>query len=237
MTQPNYTPYDKGMASPFDLPLTCYDPRAFLRTGLDFIHLVERPEVGEQWDAPSALERMTVGGVAAHGLTALDDILDHCERPEPATHRFLGIVEYYRAARLDKRADLDLPGHAFIIEDAQAKADEGRDEVLRRARANLDQLRWVLPAMAPDKRVYLPRQPPMAGALAMMVANRTVELAVHSDDVAVSVGLPSPPLDPAAGSMIFTVLISIARKMNGDIELMRALARAERARPEAARAL
>ena len=225
------------MANPYDLPLTCYDACAFLRTGLDFIGLVERPEVGEQWDAPSAVERMTIGGVAAHGLTALDDILDHCERPEPATPRFIGLVEYYRAARLDRRADLDLPGHSFIREDAAAKAAEGRDAVVAKARANLDQLRWVLPAMAPDKRVYLPRQPPMAGALAMMVANRTVELAAHMDDVAVSVGIPTPEIDPAAGSMILTVLVSIARKMNNDTQLMRAMARTERARPEAVRAL
>lgn len=225
------------MASLYDLPLTCYNPRAFLRTGLDFIELVERPEVAEQWEAPSAVEGMTVGGVAAHGLTALEDILDHCERPEPATPRFLGLVEYYRAARLDNRADLELPGHAYILQDAATKAAEGRDAVVAKARTNLDQLRWVLPAMAPDKRVYLPRQPPMAGALAMMVANRTVELVAHMDDVAVSVDLPTPGIDPAAGAMVLTVLTSIARKMSGDIELMRAMARFERARPEVVRAL
>lgn len=225
------------MASPFDLPLTCYDPGAFLRTGLDFVELAARPQVGEQWDAPSAVERMTVGGVAAHGLSALDDILDHCERPEPATARYIGIVEYYRAARLDKRADLDLPGHAYIIEDAQQKADAGQAATLEHARTTLDQLRWVLPSMAPDKHVYLPRQPPMAGALAMMVANRTIELAAHMDDLAVSVGLPTPEIAPRAGAMIFTVLVSVARKMNGDLELMRTMARTERARPDAARAL
>jgi hypothetical protein len=49
---------------------------------------------------------MSVGAVAAHGLGNLDDVLDHCERPEPATHRLLGIVEYTRMARLDKRRTL-----------------------------------------------------------------------------------------------------------------------------------
>lgn len=180
---------------------------------------------------------MSVGGVAAHGLSALDDILDHCERPEPATARFIGIVEYYRAARLDKRADLDLQGHTFIIEDAKRKAAAGQSAVIERARTTLDQLRWVLPSMAADKHVYLPRQPPMAGALAMMVANRTIELAAHMDDLAVSVGVPTPDISPEAGAMILTVLVSVARKMNGDVELMRAMARTERARPDAVRAL
>lgn len=225
------------MTSPFDLPLTCYDPGAFLRTGLDFIELVASPEVGAAWRAPSALERMSVGAVAAHGLGALDDILDHCERPEPATARHLGIVEYYRAARLDRREDINLEGHSFIIRSAEEKADQGQAAVVDHARAMLDQLRWVLPAMDPDKLVYLPRQPPMGGPLAMMVANRTIELAAHMDDVAVSVGLPTPPITPAAGSMIFTVLVSIARRMNTDLELMRAMARTERAKPDSWRAL
>lgn len=225
------------MGSPYDLPLTCYEPAAFLRTGLDFIELASRPEVGAQWDAPSVLERMSIGAVATHGLAALDDILDHCERPEPATARFIGTVEYYRAARLDKRADLELQGHNFIVEDSERQAAAGQTAVIERARAALDQLRWVLPAMAADKRVYLPRRPPMAGALAMMVANRTVELVAHMDDLAVSVDLPTPDIDPRAGAMVFTVLVSIARKMHGDVELMRAMARVERAKPEATRAL
>lgn len=225
------------MASPYDLPLTCYDPAAFIRTGIDFADLVATPEVGEQWDVPSALERMSVGAVAAHGLTALDDILDHCERPEPATARFLGIVEYYRAARLDKRSDLDMTGHRFIIDDAERRASDGQSAVVERGRANLEQLKWMLPAAAPDKRVYLPRQPPMCGSLAMMVANRTVELLAHMDDLAVSVDLPTPPITPGAGTMAFTVLTSVARKMNTDVELLRAMTRVERARADSARAL
>jgi hypothetical protein len=49
--------------------------------------------------------------------------------------------------------------------------------------------------------------------------------------------LPTPPISPAAGSMIFTVLTSIARRMNSDLELMRAMARTERAKPDSWRAL
>jgi hypothetical protein len=225
------------MASPFDLPLSCYDPGAFLRTGFDLLELMKRPEVAEKWWEPSALERMTVGGVAAHTLGPMEDILNHCERPEPATPRYLGIVEYYRAARLDKREDLDLEGHDFIVRNAQRKALDGPEPVIELATRTLEELRWMLPAQDPDKHVYLPRQPPMAGPLAMMVANRTVELAVHMDDLAVSVGLPTPPITPAAGAMVMTVLVSVARKMNTDLELMRAMARVERAKPDAARAL
>jgi hypothetical protein len=226
------------MASPYDLPLSCYNPAAFLATGFDFLELAGRPEVAAKWSEPSALERMSVGAVAAHGLGNLEQILNDCERPEPATHRLLGIVEYTRSARLEKREDLDrFEGHDMIIKGAEKLASKGPGPVIERAAAWLEQLQWILPAMDPAKHVYLPRLPPMAGPLAMMVANRTNELVVHMDDLAVSVGLPTPPLRPEAAAMALTVLVSVARKVNTDLELIRAMARAERAKPDAARAI
>jgi hypothetical protein len=77
----------------------------------------------------------------------------------------------------------------------------------------------------------------MAGALAMMVANRTNELIVHMDDVAVSVGVETPAIRPAAAAMALTVLVSVSRKVNTDLELIRALARSERADPTRVRAI
>jgi len=226
------------MTSPFDLPLTCYDAGAFIATGFDFLELVSRPEVADKWFEPSALERMSVGAVASHGLGNLEQVLDNCERPEPATPRFLGIVEYTRSARLEMREDLDrFVGHTMIIEGAERVASKGPGPVIERAAEWLEQLRWMLPAQDPDKHVYLPRLPPMAGPLAMMVANRCNELIVHMDDVAVSVGLPTPPIRPEAAAMALTVLVSVSRKVNTDLELIRAMARAERAKPDAARAI
>jgi Mycothiol maleylpyruvate isomerase N-terminal domain len=226
------------MTNPLNLPLTCYDPGAFIATGFDFLELVKRPEVAARWNDPSALERMTVGAVAAHGLGNLEQVLDNCERPEPATARFLGIVEYTRSARLDHREDLDkFVGHTIIIEAGEQAASEGPGPVIERAEQWLEHLQWVLPAQDPDKHVYLPRLPPMAGALAMMVANRTNELIVHMDDVAVSVDLPTPPIRPEAAAMALTVLVSVSRKINTDLELIRVMARGERAKPDAARAI
>jgi Mycothiol maleylpyruvate isomerase N-terminal domain len=225
------------MASPFDLSLECYDAGAFIRTGLDLFELASQPEVAAHWKEPSALERMSVGAVAAHGLGILEQILGDCERPEPATPRFLGIVEYTRAARLDKREDLDSKGHEMLIGGAETRAAAGPEAILAHAAGWLEELKWMLPAMDPNKHVYLPRMPPMAGPLAMMVANRTVELVVHMDDLAVSVGLPTPPITPQAGAMALTVLLSVARKMNTDLEVIRVMARAERAKPDAARAI
>lgn len=225
------------MTSPFDMPLTCYDAAAFLATSDDFLQLVRRTEVEASWFAPSALEGMSVGAIVTHTLGSLEDVLLHCERPEPSTPRLLGIVEYTRMARLDKREDLAFEGHRLIIDGSEHRAAEGPTPVIERMTSVLESLRWVLPAMDPAKRVYLPRLPPMAGLMAMIVANRTNEVIVHMDDVAVSVGLPTPPIRPAAAAMAVSVLVSVARKSNSDLEFIRALARAERALPDAARAI
>ena len=223
--------------SPYDMPLSTYDAAGFIRTAMDFLDLADTEQVRAAWGEPSALEGMSIGAVAVHGLSAIDDILLHCERPEPTTARVLGTVEYYRAARLDRREDLSLQGHAFIRDLGEKHAAAGPDAVLTQKRAALEHLRWTLPAQAPDKKVFLPRQPPMAGTLAMMVCNRTIELIAHMDDVAVSVGLPTPAIDPRAAAMALSVLVSLARKLNGDLPLILAMSRQERATFESVRAL
>jgi hypothetical protein len=226
------------MTSPFDMPLGCFSPAAFLGTGFDFIELVRRPEVADKWFEPSACREMTVGAVAAHGLSNLEVVLLECERPEPATARLLGIVEYGRPMRLNQPEDFDdLPGFRMIAQQSEALAADGPARVIERAEAWLEHLRWVLPAMDPDKHVYLPRLPPMAGSLSMTLANRTNELVVHMDDVAVSVGLPTPPIRPEAAAMALTVLTSLSRYANSDLELIRVMARSERAKPDKVRAI
>jgi hypothetical protein len=217
--------------------LSTYDAAGFIHTAADFLDLVDTDRVRTHWGEPSALEGMSVGAVAVHGLGALDDILLHCERPEPTTARLLGVVEYNRAARLDRREDLALQGHAYIRELGEKQAVSGPDAALTQKRALLEQLRWTLPAQDPAKHVFLPRQPPMAGTLAMMVCNRTVELIAHMDDVAVSVGVSTPPIDPRAAAMALSVLVSLARKLNGDLSLILAMSRQERATFESVRAL
>jgi hypothetical protein len=225
------------MPSPYDMPLSAYDASGFIRTAMDFLDLADNEQVRVAWSEPSALEGMSVGAVAVHGLSAIDDVLLHCERSEPTTARLLGTVEYYRAARLDRREDLGLQGHSFIRDLGEKQAAAGPDVVLPQKRAALEQLRWTLPAQDPDKRVFLPRQPPMAGTLAMMVSNRTIELIAHMDDVAVSVGLPTPSIEPRAAAMALSVLISLARKLNGDLPLILAMSRQERATFDSVRAL
>jgi hypothetical protein len=56
-----------------------------------------------------------------------------------------------------------------------------------------------------------------------------MELAVHSDDLAVSVGLPTPPLPPGAVDTVVDLLTRLAVRRHGPTSVLRALSRAERA--------
>ena len=61
------------------------------------------------------------------------------------------------------------------------------------------------------------------------LTTRTMELAVHLDDLAVSVGHPAPDLPDAAFEPVLTLLARLAARRHGQAAMLRALARSERA--------
>jgi hypothetical protein len=56
-----------------------------------------------------------------------------------------------------------------------------------------------------------------------------MELVVHGDDLAVSVGVPTPVFPPAATEITLDLLVRVAAWRHGPVALVRALARRERA--------
>jgi hypothetical protein len=52
---------------------------------------------------------------------------------------------------------------------------------------------------------------------------------VHSDDLALSVGLATPPLPPEVLDPVFTLLTGLAVRRHGPTAVLRALSRSERA--------
>jgi hypothetical protein len=56
-----------------------------------------------------------------------------------------------------------------------------------------------------------------------------MELAVHSDDLAVSVALPTPALPPTAVNAVVDLLTRLSVRRHGATAVLRTLTRAERA--------
>ena len=98
--------------------------------------LIARPEVGERWDEPSALDGMTVGALAAHLVRATGATLaylDRTDRGERPTDELLTKVTYFHAA-------IDSPIHDRIKEVSADEAAAGHAELVATARRVADEL-------------------------------------------------------------------------------------------------
>jgi hypothetical protein len=62
-----------------------------------------------------------------------------------------------------------------------------------------------------------------------LLTTRMMEIAVHSDDLAVSVGVPTPELPVRVLHPVYDLLFLLALRRHGHTAVLRALSRAERA--------
>lgn len=197
------------------------------------VELLEAPEVAAAWGRPSALAEMTVGGLAAHlahqifGVSAVqqvlrDPALREAERPEEP----ISLREHYaRAAWIDE--PLDGASNTGIRERAEAVADEGAPWLAEQVRVLFADQRAGLAEFPGDQPVFLP-QNGWSLRLEDYLVTRTVELAVHRDDLAVSVGLTVPDLPEDAFDPVLVLLSRLAARRHGQSALLRALTRVER---------
>jgi hypothetical protein len=89
-------------------------------------------------------------------------------------------------------------------------------------------LERLLPGNPPGTVSGNPRWP-YATPLGDFLRTRILELVVHADDLAVSVGVATPEFAPETFEIATCILARLAAKRHGQASLVRALARAERA--------
>ncbi|WP_255953708.1 maleylpyruvate isomerase N-terminal domain-containing protein [Streptomyces odontomachi] len=195
------------------------------------VALLEAPEVAAAWERPSALAEMTVGALAGHlaaQIFSVGSALRICVDPAlRETHEVpIPLLEHYaRAAWID--APLDGEVNAGIRKRGEDHASQGASRLVGLARTALaDQHR--LAECADDQVVFMP-QTGWALRLDDFLVTRMLELAVHRDDLAVSVGRPVQELPQAAFDPVLVLLARLAARRHGQSALLRALARAERA--------
>lgn len=107
-------------------------------------------------------------------------------------------------------------------------AAPGPSALAARADSAVRELADVL-ASAADQPVRIPLWGPWSLMLDDMLITRMMELAVHSDDLAVSVGIATPSLPPSAVDTVIILLSRLAVRRHGPTGVLRALSRAERA--------
>ncbi|WP_454042468.1 maleylpyruvate isomerase N-terminal domain-containing protein [Cellulosimicrobium sp. Marseille-Q8652] len=203
------------------------DRSLFLATARSALELAARPEVAAAWSAESACEGMTVGGLTHHLLKQLANTRLVLEAPPQAAADVVGAHEHYaRSAWVG--ADLDAPANVGVREASDAAAEDGPEAVLAWGREACDAVATL---------VDRPRTPDLVDppwtAWAMptddFLTTRLVELTVHSDDLAASVGVPTPQLPEPVVDAVLDVLTTVAVRRHGQTAVLRALSRPQRA--------
>lgn len=206
--------------------------QAYLDSAQAFLALAEGDATDQRWASDSALAGFTVGVLVAHTLTAiqwLSMLLD--APPPPDARRPIALGNYYAGMKIATDEDRASDIHAGLRMLAMHAAEKGRDAVLERFRATVEHQDEQL-AEQPVERV-LDMRPTIPATIALddFLRTRVLELVVHGDDLAVSVGVDFQPPSPAAAEAI-TTLVATATRAYGDIAVIRALSRRERAEPD-----
>lgn len=206
--------------------------KTFIQCSRAARELAGRAQVAERWDTPSALERWNVSGLTAHlarATTAVEGYLDAEAAPEGEP---ISTARYYELV-LDRDLDSDL--NVGVRQRGDEMAAEGLPALLRLWDSTLVRLEERLPYEAASRKVRVIDD--LVLRLDDYLVARMIEMLVHSDDVAVSVGADLPTFPAAAWDLVIGTLVQVARLHRGDLAVLRALARRERDDVEALRVL
>jgi uncharacterized protein (TIGR03083 family) len=198
----------------------------FLATARSAAALLHDPAVAEAWTAPSALREFSVGGLAAHlayQILSVDQALAGPSPQEPT----ISLLDHYGRVRW-LGAPIDDEFNVGIRESGEQAAAEGPAALAARVDASVEELTKEL-ASAENRPVRIPLWGPWSMLLHDLLITRMMELAVHSDDLAVSVGVETPALPEGAVDEVVDLLSRLAVRRHGPTAVLRALSRAERA--------
>ena len=204
----------------------------FLDAGRVAAGVLAHPEVAERWDGPSLLEHFSMWGLAGHLVRAVGSVEIYLDRDEPGDETVTDASGYYRAALGEGGAtDLGSDLHVAIRERGEETAAGGYEALLADLDGLLARLGERLRAEARTRRIRVLHD--LVVPLDDYLTTRIIELLVHTDDLAVSAGLTPPEPAPEAAGIAIATLVDLACLRHGDLAVLRALTRRERA-PEGA---
>lgn len=198
----------------------------YLRAAEAALTLLQNEAVAAAWDQPSALELMSVGALAAH-LTNQYTSVPGIVAAAPSVEQPLTLLDYYSEVKW-RGAALDNETNTAIREGGEAAAEAGPAQVAANAAAALEKTRGLLPGVAESQVILVPWSG-LSLVLGDFLTTRLLEIVVHCDDLAYSVGLPGPQFPPAVTDRVIGLLSRLAVQRHGVTSVLRALARAERA--------
>ncbi|TYB94050.1 hypothetical protein FXF53_27375 [Micromonospora sp. WP24] len=197
---------------------------AFLDAAETAATLLREPMLVERWSAPSALPDFSTGGLARHLANQLTHTVTFLAAA-PGTSA-ISVLEHFTGnawvtSGVDSADNIDIRRRS-----EQAAASTTATDLADLVDAALTELRTTVPAEPADRIVDL-------GDWGLQVDDflltRVVELVVHVDDLAISLGLPMPAMPETTAGAVIKLLSSLAAWRHGSLNVIRALARQERA--------
>ena len=208
----------------------------FFAAGEATAAVVGSAEVAAAWSGPSALAGYQVGELAAHTLLATARTEAVLSEAAPADPAVVDIIGFYAPNRLDDPSDIEVGLHPLIRAAAAETAGRGPEAVTGDLRGVLDRVRPALAAADPERLVSVVNVRHGFTPLATYLRTRVVELVVHGDDLAASVGL-AYDVPRVAADVTLGVCVELARARAGDLAVVRGFARRERATADVLRVL
>ncbi|MFE7792811.1 maleylpyruvate isomerase N-terminal domain-containing protein [Streptomyces sp. NPDC057460] len=207
--------------------------KAYLLAAERAVQLLATEELARCWAKESVLPGMSVGGLAGHlarSVLQVEWFLDgQVVGAEPVSP-----VRYY--ARLVGTSVPDSALNVGVRARSEETAAAGPTVVAEQAQAAWQRLADRMGKEPADRRVAILHRPGEEMLLDGYLQTRCVELAVHLDDLALSVGVRCSAPE-AALAFAVDVLVAAARERSGDRAVMHALARRERDVAQALRVL
>ncbi|MFC4086199.1 maleylpyruvate isomerase N-terminal domain-containing protein [Amycolatopsis samaneae] len=198
----------------------------FPTAGAITLDLIRRPEVADRWARPSVLPELSVGALACHfgrQMVRAAELL-----PVPSDVPALDSVDahYHRAAWVTSTSPDD-PANDRGPDDAEAEL--GVAALLERVATASETVRGILADGRARDTVFLPWQ---GWALRRddFLLTRMLEIVVHADDLALSVGVPTPEFPDEVFAPVRALLVRLAVRRHGQSAVISALTRRERSR-------
>jgi hypothetical protein len=192
--------------------------------------LIANPEVARRWTDESACAGMTVGGLAHHLAGQARTVVRLLSAP-PHDRDPIDALEHYRRAAW-VHSGLDDEVNVAIREASDAQAEGGPEALAAQVRADLDALPRALgPVLSRTRQPDAVLVPWQGWALPArdLVLTRTMEVLVHSDDLAASIGVDPPTFPLEAAQAVAGLLAAVAVERHGQAPVIRALSRPQRA--------
>lgn len=207
----------------------------FTGTAALVAELLAAGDTAATWQQPSALEGYTVAGLAGHLARGVLTVETYLEEPAPPTGQPGSDAVDYLVTTLADHDPVDSELHRRVRERGRETAAGGAAALAEEVLGAQQRLRERLARTSPERPLVVHGD--LQLPLSEYLRTRLVELVVHLDDLATSLGRPVPAGIPVpAYEAVAAVLAGVAVHRHGGPAVVRSLARRER-HPGAVRAL